>query len=116
MAESKKAPQQGETKNIPCQGEIWLVEFPKTKESRKPIRPCLVISNNLQNKHDEQVIVAAITTQEVIPREIQFFEIPIIANRETGLDENSRILLNRIHTVDKKLRLLKRLGKIKPEI
>ncbi|WP_147411171.1 type II toxin-antitoxin system PemK/MazF family toxin [endosymbiont GvMRE of Glomus versiforme] len=64
----------------------------------------------------EEKIVATITTQEVIPEEVQFFEIPIIANQETGLNETSRILLNRIHTVDKKLRLLKRLGKVKPEI
>jgi len=101
---------------IPYQGEIWLVEFPQNKESRKPIRPCLVISNNLQNKYDEEIIVFAITTQEVIKGEIQLFEIPVEANQETGLDKPSRILLNRIHTMDKELRLLKRLGHINQEI
>jgi mRNA-degrading endonuclease toxin of MazEF toxin-antitoxin module len=35
---------------FPKQGEIWLVKFPPTKEDRKPIRPCLVISDNIQNQ------------------------------------------------------------------
>jgi mRNA-degrading endonuclease toxin of MazEF toxin-antitoxin module len=38
-------------RNIPKRGEIWLVEFPLTKESRKPIRPCLIISNDIQNEY-----------------------------------------------------------------
>ena len=79
------------SKKIPRQGEIWLVEFPKTKESRKPFRPCLVISNDNQNIYDEEVIALPLTTEEVIEGEIQPFEIPIEANKETGLDENSRI-------------------------
>jgi mRNA-degrading endonuclease toxin of MazEF toxin-antitoxin module len=33
-------------------------------------------------------------------------------NQKTGLDEPSRILLNRIHTIDKNLRLIKKLGKV----
>jgi mRNA-degrading endonuclease toxin of MazEF toxin-antitoxin module len=93
-----------------------LVEFPKTTESRKPFRPCLVISNNNQNIYDGEVIALPLTTEEVIADEIQPFEIPIQSNRETGLDEASRILTNRIHTFDKKLRLLRRLGQASPEI
>jgi len=38
---------------IPHRGEIWLAEFPPAKESRKPIRPVLVISDNIQNEYDE---------------------------------------------------------------
>ncbi|RHZ36991.1 Cdc15p [endosymbiont GvMRE of Glomus versiforme] len=37
--------------NIPRQGQIWLVKFPPTKEDRKPTRPCLVISDNIQNQY-----------------------------------------------------------------
>jgi hypothetical protein len=57
-----------------------------------------------------------LTTEEVIPGEIQPFEISVESNKETGLDEGSRVLTNRIHTFNKELRLIKRLGKIKPEI
>ena len=121
---SKKIPKRGERikenssqmPRIPQQGEIWLVEFPKTKESRKPFRPCLVISNDSQNIYDEEIIALPLTTEEVIPGEIQPFEIPVQSNKETGLDEDSRILTNRIHTFNKELRLIKRLGKVGPEI
>jgi mRNA-degrading endonuclease toxin of MazEF toxin-antitoxin module len=99
-------------KRIPQQGEIWLVNFKKIKEASKPFRPCLVISNNDQNESDEEVIVSPLTTQEVIAGEIQFFEVLVEASQETGLDEPSRILLNRIHTIDKELRLIKKLGRL----
>jgi|SRR6185312_2941984 len=104
------------SKKIPKQGEIWLVKFPKTRESRKPFRPCLVISNDSQNIYDEEIIVLPLTTEEVIPGEIQPFEIPFQSNKETGLEEDSRILTNRIHTFNKELRLIKRLGQVGPEI
>ncbi|CAG8719164.1 17875_t:CDS:2, partial [Cetraspora pellucida] len=83
-------------------------------ESRKPIRPCLIISNNQQNIYDEEVIALPLTTEEVIPGEVQSFEIPVVA-KETGLDVDSRILTNRIHTFNKELRLLKRLGRVSEE-
>ena len=102
-------------KKIPSQGEIWLIEFPKTTESRKPRRPCVVISNDEQNIHDEEVIVLPLTTEEVIVGETQPFEISVEKNKETGLDEPSRILTNRVHTINKELRLMKRLGKISPK-
>jgi len=41
----------GEMQSIPQRGQIWLVEFPPTKENRKRRRPCLVISNDLQNEY-----------------------------------------------------------------
>ena len=92
------------------------MKFPKTKENRKPFRPCLIISNNNQNIYDEEVISLPLTTEEVIPGEVQPFEIPVESNKETGLDENSRILTNRVHTFNKELRLIKRLGQIQPEV
>jgi mRNA-degrading endonuclease toxin of MazEF toxin-antitoxin module len=92
------------------------VKFPKTKESRKPFRPCLIISNNNQNIYDEEVIALPLTTEEVIEGEIQPFEIPIQPSKEIDLDENSRILTNRIHTFNKELRLIKRLGQIQSEV
>ena len=104
------------TSDFPKQGEIWLVNFQKIKETVKPYRPCLIISNNDQNECDEEVIIVPLTTQEVIKGEVQLFEVLVENNQETGLDEPSRILLNRIHTIDKELRLIKRLGKVDSEI
>jgi len=60
-------------KNIPQQGELWLVEFSKNTENRKPYRPCLIISNNQQNLYDEEVIALPLTTKEVIEGEVQPF-------------------------------------------
>ena len=88
------------------------MEFPKTKENRKPFCPCLAISNNNQNIYNEEVIALPLTTEEVIPEEIQPFEIPTESNKETGLDEDSRILTNRIHTFNKELWLIKLLGQV----
>jgi mRNA-degrading endonuclease toxin of MazEF toxin-antitoxin module len=100
---------------IPKQSEIWLVKFPKNKEGRKPFRPCVIISNDNQNKYDEEVIIMPLTTEEVITGEIQPFEIPVMVNSKTGLKKPSRILTNRIHTIDKELRLIEKLGKIDQE-
>jgi|SRR6185369_13684053 len=105
-----------ENNKTPQQGEIWLVKFEKLKETRKPFRPCLIISNNNQNENDEEVIVSPLTTEEVIAGEIQSFEVPIVANKKTGLKEDSRILFNRVHTVNKELRLIKHLGKVNQEV
>ena len=107
MAETNKKPY-----GFPKQGEIWLVNFKKIKETSKPYRPCLVISNNEQNEFDEEVIVVPLTTREVIAGEVQFFEVPVEINQKTGLEEPSRILLNRIHTLNKNLRLIKKLGQV----
>jgi mRNA-degrading endonuclease toxin of MazEF toxin-antitoxin module len=92
------------------------VEFPKTRESRKPFRPCLVISNDSQNIYDEEIIALPLTTGEVIEGEIQPFEILAKSNKETGLDEDSRILTNRIHTFNKELRLIRRLGQVNQSV
>lgn len=59
------SPKQGEVRRIPRQGQIWLVEFPKVKESRKPTRPCLVISDNVQNECDEWIVVIPLTTEDI---------------------------------------------------
>ena len=103
-------------KKHPRQGEIWLIRFNQIKETRKPFRPCLIISHDDQNQNDEEITVSPLTTQEVIVGEVQLFEVLVENNQETGLDEPSRILLNRIHTIDKELRLIKRLGKVDNKI
>ena len=63
-------------KKIPKRGEIWLIDYnfkpKKGKEKEleieskiKKIRPSLMVSNNPQNEHDEEIIVAPLSSKEL---------------------------------------------------
>lgn len=106
-------PKRGEMQLIPQRGQIWLAEFPPAKESRKPIRPILVISGNVQNEYDEWIAVVPITTEDI--KNIEPFEIFIENNKETGLDHPSKIQFIYPFTVDKE-RLKEFLGIVNKEI
>src|SRR6185312_6470973 len=101
-------------KKIPKRGEIWLVDYnykpKKGKEKEleiesliKKIRPSLVISNNAQNECDLEIIVAPLSSKEL--EKIEPYEIFINRNKENGLDEDSKILFNRLRAVEKETRL-----------
>ena len=90
--------------DFPQEGEIWLVKFEKLKEFSKPFRPCLIVSNNIQNRFDENIVVVGLTTDEM--EKIRTFEVFIKNTSETGLDEPSKICCNYLHTVNKELRLV----------
>ena len=97
---------------FPKRGEIYLVSFDPTvgAEIRKT-RPALVLQNNIANRHSPVTIVAAITSQfeePLYPTEV------LVPAGEGGLRVASVILLNQIRTVDR-LRLIQRLGALKPE-
>ena len=94
-------------------GEIWLVEFPPTKENRKRRRPCLVISNDLQNEYGKWIVVAGMTTKNI--KIVEPFEVFFSNTTETGLDEPSKLKLNYPRTVDKE-RLKEKLGVANQEI
>ncbi|KLL04193.1 MAG: PemK-like protein [Mycoplasmataceae bacterium CE_OT135] len=98
---------------FPWRGEIWLVEFPPAKESRKPIRPVLVISDDTQNEFDKWIVVVPITTEE--SKFTAPFEVYIENTPETGLNYPSKIQLNYPFTVDKE-RFKKHLGVASKEI
>jgi mRNA interferase MazF len=85
----------------------------KGKEIHK-LRPALVISNNWQNEYDDQIIVAPLTSQFV--EEVQLFEVLVLPNQKSGLETPSKILLNRLQTIDKKLRLREYIGMIDEKI
>jgi mRNA-degrading endonuclease toxin of MazEF toxin-antitoxin module len=104
------------SKLSPQQGQIWLVKWAKSKETKKSFRPVLIISNNLQNRHDEEVIVLPLTTKRRNPQFELFFEISLAAEVISGLERNSWILTNRLHSVDKQLRLVAYLGEITPSL
>lgn len=90
-----------------------MTEFPPAKESRKPIRPVLIISDNIQNEYDEWIVVVPITTEDI--KNIEPFEVFIKNNLQTGLDYPSKIQFNYPFTVDKG-RLKKHLGMANREI
>lgn len=98
---------------LPKQGEIWLVDFPKVKESRKPTRPCLVISDNVQNECDEWIVVIPLTTEDI--ENIEPFEVFVKNTKETGLDYPSKLQFNYPRTVDR-TRLKENLGVINRKI
>ena len=92
---------------LPKQGEIWLVKFPPTKEDRKPIRPCLIISDNIQNQYGKWIVVIPLTTEDI--ENIEPFEVFVKNIPETGLDYPSKLQFNYPRTVDR-ARLKEHLG------
>jgi len=92
---------------LPKQGEIWLVKFPPTKEDRKPIRPCLVISDNIQNEYAKWIVIIPLTTEEI--ENAEPFEVFVKNTSENGLDYPSKLQFNYPRTVDRE-RLKEHLG------
>ena len=92
---------------FPRYGEIYLVYFnPKRGNEVGKLRPSLVISNDIQNEYDHHIIVAPLSDEDwgnLV--EVQHFEVLIRANATNGLNKDSKILLNRVRAIDKKLRL-----------
>ena len=103
--------------NFPQRGEIYWVDFNyKTQKGReiKKTRPSLVISNDTQNEFDDQIMVAPLSSEEIeISRS---FEVLILNTSESGLEKTSKILLNRVQTIDKKVRLKGLTGTANAEI
>jgi mRNA-degrading endonuclease toxin of MazEF toxin-antitoxin module len=58
--------------------------------------------------------VVPLTSQFV--KEVQLFEVLVLPNQKNGLEEPSKILLNRLQTIDKKLRLREYIGVIDEEV
>lgn len=96
---------------LPKQGEIWLVDFNRKREKEQnKIRPVIIMSNNWQNQYNDYSVVAPLTSEEEELENVEPFEVLIEANKENGLDENSKILLHRLLAIDKEERLITRLG------
>jgi mRNA-degrading endonuclease toxin of MazEF toxin-antitoxin module len=73
-----------------------------------------VVSNNIQNELDEQIIMAPLTSDEI--KEVADYEVFVKNTKETGLDKPSKVLLQRVRSVEKELRLIDYLGEINKEI
>ena len=100
---------------FPQRGEIYLVDFNrrKGKEIRK-IRPAVVISNDIQNQHDRYLTVAPTSSDEM--EIIRPFEVLVLKTISNGLDYDSKILLNQIHSIDYQARLQKYCGQLEENL
>ena len=82
---------------FPQQGEIYLVDFNRKREKEIfKIRPALVVSGNLQNEYDKQILMAPISAEvELTEEEIKLLSVlsvPVSSTKETGLKRESKIL------------------------
>ena len=98
------------TANVMCsRGDIFLVDLNPVKGSEQGgTRPCVIIQNNLGNKHSSVTIIACITSnlaRKDYPTNV------FVSAKEAGLDYDSLVMLNQIRTVDQ-TRLIKKLGVI----
>ena len=93
-------------------GEIWFVNLdPTIGHEIKKSRPAVIIQNDLGNKYSPITIIAPITSQnldKIYPVEV------LLHRKESGLEKDSKALLNQIRAIDKK-RLVKKLGNIDEE-
>lgn len=90
-------------------GDIWLVNLdPTLGHEIKKSRPAVIIQNDVGNNYSPITILAPITSQNI--EKIYPIEV-LLAKRNSGLEKNSKVLLNQIRAVDKR-RLIKKLGKV----
>lgn len=94
-------------------GDVWLVNLdPTTGHEIKKSRPAVVIQNDIGNKYSQITIIAPVTSQKL--ENIYPFEV-LLTKKNSGLDKDSKVLLNQIRAIDKK-RLLKKLGRVNDDV
>jgi len=97
-------------RGFPHQGEIYKVYFSKKGKEIGKIRPALVISNNAQNEFDDQIVMAPLTSETGEVAKARPFTVLIVRDQKNGLEKDSKILLNRVQTIDIILRLRNYIG------
>lgn len=86
-------------------GDIWLAQLDPTVGSEiQKTRPCVIVTPDEMNAHLRTVLVAPMTSGS----HPAAFRIPLLFKNKQGL-----ILLDQMRTLDK-LRLVKRLGAVRP--
>lgn len=90
-------------------GDIVIVNLEPIKGSEQGgTRPCLIIQNDISNKHSPITIIAAITSKEFsknYPTNV------FLSKTDSKLDKDSTILLNQIRTIDKR-RIIKKVSSL----
>ena len=94
-------------------GDIVLVNLdPVIGSEQGKTRPALVIQNDIGNKYSPTTIIAPITSK-IFSKE--FSTNVQISSQDSGLENESTILLNQIRALDKS-RIIKKLGSINDQI
>ena len=95
------------------QGDIVLIPIPFTDLTSQKKRPAVIISANPYNEKNEDIVVAALTSN-VEPRE--FSVILKTEDLEEGiLKITSMIRVDKIYTLNKSI-VLRTFGRVKPDI
>jgi len=92
----------------PKKEEIYLVNFdPTIGYEVKKKRPALILSNNIHNQYSPLATVAPLSsnTNKIYPFEVY------VPKKSTGLNENSKIMIIQLRSIDKK-RLINKIGNI----
>ena len=88
-------------------GEIFWVDLePSIGSEIRKRRPCIIIQNDVGNRHSSTTIIAPFTSK------MENKNLPVnvyVSKEESGLKEDGLILLGQIKVVDK-LRLIKKVG------
>jgi len=90
----------------PKKGEIYLINFdPTIGHEVKKKRPAIILSNDIHNQYSPLVTVGPISsnTKNIYPFEV------FIPGGMANLDNDSKIMIIQLRSVDKK-RLLKKIG------
>ncbi len=96
---------------FPKRGDIYLVNFdPTVGHEVKKARPAVIITNNINNEYSHVLTVIPLSgnVSRIYP-----FEVLVSAG--SGLDKDSKIMVNQIRTVDK-MRLIKKISSVSREI
>lgn len=93
-------------------GDIWIVKLdPTIGHEVKKTRPAVIIQNDIGNKYSPTTIIAPVTSQNME----KIYPIEILLTKEnSGLDLNSKVLLNQIRVIDKQ-RLVQKIGVVNEE-
>lgn len=90
-------------------GDIWLVNLdPTVGHEIKKSRPGVIIQNDIGNKYSPITIIAPVTSQKI---DAVFPFETFISKKNSGLEKDSKVLLNQIRAIDKN-RLSKRIGRV----
>ena len=96
-------------------GDVFIVDLGEDRKGseQKGKRPCVVIQNNKNNRFSKTVIVALISTKEKKDRKGKGYEFHVpLAKGKGGMKEDSVVLLEQIITIDKKARIVRKIGSI----
>jgi mRNA interferase MazF len=97
--------------DFPKRGEIYLVNFdPTIGHEVKKARPALIITNDINNEYSPVITVIPLSSNV---KRVYPFEVFLSAG--SGIEKDSKIMVNQIRTVDKK-RLGKKLSTVSGEI